>query len=84
MVGRSKEVIDEFVKAGLIYEEDRYHNIVFKGNDKHGNTLFASMRVFLTEMERVSNAMWQAMFNVWNEESTEIAVFEAYELCRYL
>lgn len=40
----SKEVVDEFVKKGLIYEESRYHNIVFKGNDKSGVTLFASMR----------------------------------------
>ncbi|MBP3504956.1 MAG: DUF3991 domain-containing protein, partial [Lachnospiraceae bacterium] len=40
----SKEVIDVFVRTGLIYEECRYHNIVFKGNDRNGNTLFASMR----------------------------------------
>lgn len=35
----SKEVIDVFVRTGLIYEECRYHNIVFKGNDRNGNTL---------------------------------------------
>lgn len=31
----SKEDIDYFVKAGLIYEARGYHNIVFKGNDKN-------------------------------------------------
>lgn len=78
----SKEVIDEFVRAGLIYEEVRYHNIVFKGNDKNGNTLFASMRgVFDKDgkgfkCDMVGNDKNYG-FNVWNEESTELAVFEA-------
>ena len=78
----SKEVVDKFVKKGLIYEESRYHNIVFKGNDKNGVTLFASMRgVF----DRNGNSFKCDVagndknygFNVWNEESTELAVFEA-------
>jgi len=85
----SKEVIDEFVKTGLIYEECRYHNIVFKGNDKNGNTLFASMRgVF----DRNGNCFKCDVagndknygFNVWNEESTELEVFEgAIDLMSY-
>jgi len=85
----SKEVIDEFVKTGLIYEEHRYHNIVFKGNDKNGNTLFASMRgVF----DRNGNCFKCDVagndknygFNVWNEESKELAVFEgAIDLMSY-
>lgn len=85
----SKAVIDEFVKAGLIYEERRYHNIVFKGNDKNGNTLFASMRgVF----DRNGNCFKCDVagndknygFNVWKAESTEIEVFEgAIDLMSY-
>ena len=38
------EVINFFVKKNLIYESEKYHNIVFKGNDKDGVTRFASMR----------------------------------------
>ena len=78
----SKEVIDVFVKAGLIYEEGRYHNIVFKGNDKNGVTLFASMRgVFDRDGKGfkcdVAGNDKNYGFNVWNGESTELAVFEA-------
>lgn len=78
----SKEVIDEFVKAGLVYEEVRYHNIVFKGNDKNGNTLFASMRGVFDKDGKgfkcdVAGNDKNYGFNVWNEESTDLAVFEA-------
>ena len=78
----SKEIVDEFVKKGLIYEESRYHNIVFKGNDKSGVTLFASMRgVFDWNGNSfkcdVAGNDKNYGFNVWNEENTELAVFEA-------
>lgn len=78
----SKRVVDEFVKKGLIYEEHRYHNIVFKGNDKSGKTHFASMRgVFDRDGYSfkcdVAGNDKNYGFNVWNEESTELVVFEA-------
>ena len=78
----SKEVVDEFVKKGLIYEESRYHNIVFKGNDKSGVTLFASMRGVFDRNGNsfkcdVSGNDKNYGFNVWNEKNTELAVFEA-------
>lgn len=85
----SKEVIDFFVKAGLIYEERRYHNIVFKGNDKNGVTRFASMRgvfdrngkCFKCDVEGNDKNFG---FHVWNEESTELEVFEgAIDLMSY-
>lgn len=85
----SKEVIDAFVKAGLIYEEGRYHNIVFKGNDRNGNTLFASMRGVFDRNGKcfkcdVAGNDKNYGFNVWNEESTEIEVFEgAIDLMSY-
>ena len=31
-----KEVIDEFVRKGLIYEDKEYHNAVFVGLDENG------------------------------------------------
>ena len=85
----SKEAVDWFVRAGLIYEESRYHNIVFKGNDKSGVTRFASMRgVF----DRNGNCFKCDVagndknygFNVWDMGSNEIAVFEgAIDLMSY-
>ena len=39
-----KEVIDYFIRQGLIYESAAYHNIIFMGMDKDGVVRFASMR----------------------------------------
>lgn len=85
----SKEVVDYFVKTGLIYEECRHHNIVFKGNDRNGVTRFASMRgvfdrnghCFKCDVEGNDKNFG---FHVWYEESTELAVFEgAIDLLSY-
>ncbi|MHB8129020.1 MAG: DUF3991 domain-containing protein [Mobilitalea sp.] len=78
----SKDVLEYFVKAGLIYESRPYHNIVFKGNDKDSNTRFASMRgVFDREGKSfkcdVAGNDKNYGFNVVNEDSTTVAVFEA-------
>lgn len=85
----SKEVIDVFVREGLLYEERRHHNIVFKGTDRNGHSLFASMRgVF----DRNGNSFKCDVagnnknygFNVWDEESLEVEVFEsAIDLMSY-
>lgn len=40
----SKKTIDKFINLGLIYESDRYHNIVFIGKDTNGDVRFASLR----------------------------------------
>lgn len=77
-----KDVIDYFVSQGLIYESRHYHNIVFKGNDKNGITRFASMRgVFDKEGKSfkcdVAGNDKQYGFNVVNDDSTELVVFEA-------
>ena len=78
----SKEVIDFFVKKGLIYEAAGYHNIVFKGNDKEGNTKFASMRGVFDGNGKPfkcdvagNNKLYG--FNVVREGSKEVYVFEA-------
>ena len=80
--GIRKEVIDYFVSQSLIYESRHYHNIVFKGNDKSGVTRFASMRgVF----DKNGNAFKCDVagndknygFNVVNDDSEELIVFEA-------
>lgn len=42
--GIAKEVVDYFVKAGILYEAKNYHNVVFVGTDASGTPKFASMR----------------------------------------
>ncbi len=80
--GISKEVIDYFISQKLIYESRHYHNIVFLGNDKDGNTRFASMRgVFDKEgkpfkCDVVGNDK-RFGFNLSHENSGKIVVFEA-------
>ena len=78
----SKEVVDYFIRKGLIYEERKYHNIVFKGNDKTGVTRFASMRGVFDHDGKgfkcdVAGNDKHYGFNVWNQENTELEVFEA-------
>lgn len=78
----SKEVIDFFVKSGLIYEAAGYHNIVFKGNDKDGKTRFASMRGVFDGNGKsfkcdVAGNDKNYGFNVVRENSNEVIVFEA-------
>lgn len=86
----SGEVINYFLKADLIYEEKRYHNIVFKGKDKAGVTHFASMRGISDENGKgfkcdVAGNDKNFGFNVWNDGSTELAVFEgAIDLMSYV
>lgn len=78
----SRAVIDYFVSSDLIYESRHYHNIVFRGNDKDGVTKFASMRgVFDKEGKPfkcdVAGNDKNYGFNMVNEDSNELVVFEA-------
>ena len=80
--GISRVVIDLFLKDGLIYESRHYHNVVFKGNDKNGVTRFASMRGVFDKQGKpfkcdVTGNDKNYGFNVVNENSTELVVFEA-------
>ena len=80
--GISKRVIDFFVTRGLIYESMPYHNIVFLGNDKEGITRFASMRGVFDKNGKcfkcdVEGNDKRYGFNVRNQDSKELIVFEA-------
>ena len=80
--GLSNQIIQYFVDKKLIYESRQHHNVVFKGNDKEGITRFASMRgVFDKDGKSfkcdVTGNDKNYGFNVKNEESTELVVFEA-------
>ena len=78
----SGHIVDYFVSCGLIYEEKRHHNIVFKGNDVQGKTRFASMRgvsdregkAFKCDVEGNDK---NHGFNIWYGNSNEVMVFEA-------
>lgn len=77
-----KRVVDFFVEKNLIYESRGYHNIVFKGNDKKGVTRFASQRGVFDKSGKsfkcdVEGNDKNFGFNVVNEESHELYVFEA-------
>ena len=39
-----REIVDHFVHAGLIYEDAKYHNVVFVGLDEEGRPKHASKR----------------------------------------
>jgi hypothetical protein len=78
----SRDVVNFFVKRGLIYESTPYHNIVFKGNDKNGVTRFASMRGVFDRQGKtfkcdVPGNDKRYGFNIFNEACTELVVFEA-------
>lgn len=78
----STDVVNFFVRKDLIYESYPHHNIVFKGNDCNGITRFAGMRGVFDKQGRpfkcdVSGNDKRYGFNISNEASTELVVFEA-------
>ena len=85
----SKRCVDFFVNKKLIYESSGYHNIVFKGNDKEGNTRFASMRGVFDKDGHAFKCDVRGNdktygFNVVNESNDELEVFEgAIDLLSY-
>ncbi|MDE7202121.1 MAG: DUF3991 and toprim domain-containing protein [Lachnospiraceae bacterium] len=80
--GISREVIDFFLNAGLIYEAAGFHNIVFKGNDRNGITRSAGMRGIYDRDGKafkcdVAGGDKNYGFNIFREGSSEVVVFEA-------
>ena len=78
----SREVVDRFVNAGLVYESAGFHNIVFKGNDKDGITRSAYMRGVHDRNGKafkcdVAGSDKNYGFNIFHEKSSEVMVFEA-------
>lgn len=78
----SKQVVDYFVRQGLIYESAPYRNIVFLGKDKEGEVKFASQR---GTMDRFGKSYKGDVpgndktygINIIHEDSSELCVFEA-------
>lgn len=80
--GISISTIDYFIRKGIVYESQKYHNVVFLGNDKYGVTRFASQRGIYDKDGRsfkcdVAGNDKRYGFGISNEESKNIIVFEA-------
>ncbi len=80
--GISREVVDFFVEAGLLYEARQYHNMVFVGTDASGTPRFASMRGVFDKNGKgfkcdVAGNDKRYGFNVVRKESSRVVVFEA-------
>lgn len=73
--GIDREVIDFFIRQDLIYASRRYGDVVFKGNDRNGVTHFASLRGPDIKRDVAGNDKHYG-FNCWNDDSTELEVFE--------
>lgn len=78
----SKDVIDIFIKCGMIYEDAVHHNIVFCGMDPEGNIKYAGLRGTMDyagkkfRMDLPGNNKHYGV-NIINPRSDEIKVFEA-------
>ncbi len=80
--GLSLSTIDYFIRKGLIYESRDYHNVVFLGKDKAGVIRFASLRGIYDKNGKafkcdVAGNDKSYGFNITNESSNRIIVFEA-------
>lgn len=77
--GIDKEVLDTFVRHGLIYESAKYHNAVFVGKDTAGNPCHASLRGTGTQSSyrgNQPNSIPEHSFH-WNGTSGRLYLFEA-------
>ena len=76
----SRDVLSEFARAGLIYEDAEHHNAVFVGNDEHGVARHAHKRSVnsfgKTFRINVEGCLPQYSFH-WNGTSDCLYVFEA-------
>ena len=80
--GLSFETVNFFINQELIYESEKYHNIVFLGFNPKGEVKFASMRGIYDRDGKsfkcdVSGSDKQYAFHLESEGSDTILVFEA-------
>lgn len=77
------DTVNQFVKAGLIYEEKEHHNAVFVAKDKNGVPRHAFLRGTLTDPQKrfrgdVSGSDKRYGFTrVGSKDNTMLVVFEA-------
>ena len=84
--GLSAEVVTDFVHRKLIYEDAKYHNIVYCGYDPEGNIRYAGLRGTADmygkkfQMDVAGNNKNYGV-NIVNPNSKELKVFEAVIDC---
>ena len=75
-----REVVSHFVKAGLLYEDAKYHNCVFVGTDENGAPRHAHKRSTNSQGKSfrmtVEGSDFRYAFN-WPGSSNQLMVFEA-------
>ena len=72
-----KELINEFIADGLIYEDAKYHNVVFVGKDKNGIPRYAHCRG-ISDQYRVDVTGSDKSYNFsYRGTGTSLFVFEA-------
>lgn len=77
--GIDKEVLDTFVRHGMIYESAKYHNAVFVGKDNNGKACHASLRGTGYQSSyrgNEPNSIPEYSFH-WNGTSDRLYLFEA-------
>ena len=78
--GIERDVISAFARAGLLYEDDRYHNAVFVGKDEEGIVRHAHKRSTNTHgqsfRQTVEGSDFRYAFH-WIGDSEKLYVFEA-------
>lgn len=78
--GIAQEVVAEFAKAGLIYEDAKYHNAVFVGRDENGEPRHAHKRSTNTNGQSFRQTVEGSDFHYtfhWLGKSDQLYVFEA-------
>lgn len=84
--GLSQEVVSDFVKRKLIYEDSVHHNIVYCGYDPQGNIRYAGLRGTADiygkkfKMDVLGNDKNYGV-NIVNKDSSELNVFESVIDC---
>lgn len=77
--GIDKDVLNDFVHRQMIYESEKYHNVVFVGYDKDGVPHHAGMRGTCSESSYKGNASGsrpEYSFH-WNGASRYLCLFES-------
>lgn len=75
-----REVLNTFVRAGLVYEDENYHNAVFIGKDEHGVVRHAHKRSTndIGKAFRINVEGSDPRYSFhWNGTSDHLYVFEA-------
>ncbi len=77
--GLDKEVVDTFVKNGMIYESADYHNVVFVGYNSKRQPMHATFRSTITGVQfrgNAPNSTPEFSFH-WHGKSENLYLFEA-------